>query len=121
MIHGVVIFIFSLWILQGFMAYWQIINYRKTLSRLKTKGKVYIGEEKGKLKAGSIVLIAVDENNMIIDVQEMKGFTVFNRFKSKDLYIGKTLDELFSDLSKLDKDTVTTKAMKKSLKDFSIS
>lgn len=113
MAHKFVIFIFGLWILQGLMTYRQIKNYRKTLFRLKNKGRVYVGHEKGKLKAGSIVLLVVDKNNIIIDMKEMKGITVFDRFKTKDTYIGKTVEELTSELSNVDKETVTTRAIKK--------
>jgi glucitol operon activator protein len=113
MAHKLVIFLFALWILQGVMTYWQIKNYRKTLTQLKNKGKVYVGHEKGKFKAGSIVLIAVDDKDIIIDMKEMKGFTVFDRFKTRNMYIGKTVEELVGELTTIEKDTVTTKALKK--------
>lgn len=119
MAHKFVIFIFGLWILQGLMTYRQIKNYRKTLFRLKNKGRVYVGHEKGKLKAGSIVLLVVDKNNIIIDMKEMKGITVFDRFKTKDTYIGKTVEELTSELSNVDKETVTTRAIKKAFNEES--
>jgi glucitol operon activator protein len=121
MVHKALAFIFGLWILQGLMSYGQIVHYRKTLTQLKTKGKVFIGQEKGKLKPGSIVLLVVDGSNKIIDVQEMKGISVFDRFRKKEKYIGKSLEELVEELNQLKKETVTTKAMKKALKDFSLT
>lgn len=121
MIHKAIVLIFGLWMFQGILTYWQIKHYRKTLTQLKTKGRVFIGQEKGKLGAGSIVLLVADDNDTIIDIQEMKGITVFDKFKKIDTYIGKTLEDLILELSNQEKETVTTKAIKKSLKDFSIT
>ena len=117
-VHKALLFIFGLWVLQGVLSYVQITHYRKTLSRLKSKGRVLIGHEKGKLKPGSIILLVIDDNGIIIDVEEMKGISVFDRFRKKSTYIGKTIEELSKELSQLKKDTITTRAIKKALEGF---
>ena len=118
MVHKALLFIFGLWVLQGVLSYVQITHYRKTLSRLKCKGKVLVGHEKGKFKPGSIILLVIDDNGVIIDVEEMKGISVFDRFRKKDVYIGKSIDELSKELKQQKKDTITTKAIKKALEDL---
>lgn len=118
MVHKALLFIFGLWVLQGALSYIQISHYRKTLSRLKYKGKVLVGHEKGKFKPGSIILLVIDDNGIIIDVEEMKGISVFDRFRKKDVYIGKSIDELSKELKQQKKDTITTKAIKKALEDL---
>lgn len=121
MIHKTLIIVFGLWILQGILSYMQINHYRKTLNHLKTKGKVYIGQDRGKLRPGSIVLLVSDDNNVIIDMQEMKGISVFDKFKRKEKYIGKSLNELIVELSQLDKENNTIRAIKSALNDFPLT
>lgn len=118
MIHKALIFIFGMWILQGILSYFQISNYKKTLSSLKDKGRVYIGQDKGRLKPGSIIFIVVDDENMIVDFREMKGITVFDKFKKKEIYIGKSVMDLVKEVSNAKREIATNNAIKSALGDF---
>lgn len=72
---------FLLMIVQGIFTYFQVNNYRKTVRKLKSKGYLGIGIEKGYLKAGKMVIIVSDNLGKIVTGEEMKGRTIFSRFK----------------------------------------
>ena len=85
---------FCLIVLQVLLSIFQINNYRKRIVALRSKGFVGIGMKKGKLKAGSIIIIIVNKEGIIIDCEEMKGRTVFSRFKKANEYIGQDIADL---------------------------
>ncbi len=109
-----ILIVFGLWIFQGILSYYQINHFRKRVAELKKKGKVIIGQQKGKLRAGSIVIIVIDDNKTVIDAEEMKGFTVFNKFKKKNELIGKSLNDIDEVLNQI-KSKQSVKAIEKAL------
>ncbi len=91
-IHKVLAFIFGLWFLQGgILSYIQISNYKKTLSSLRDKGRVYIGHQKGKLTPGSIIFVVLNDNDFIVDFREMKGISVLINLERKICILGNLL------------------------------
>ena len=70
-----------LYILQGILTYFQIKNYRRTVSELKMKGFIGVGTKKKKLGAGNIVILVSDESGKILEGQLMRGITVLARFR----------------------------------------
>lgn len=80
-------------VIQGFLTYFQVKDYRKNVSEIRKKGRLFIGQTKGKIKAGSIVMMAVDEGGMIKEAKSMTGITVFHRFRRVDDLIGKNIFE----------------------------
>lgn len=85
---------FILLIVQGGLTYLQVVNYRKSLYSLKSKGIIGIGNKKGKIAAGSIIILVSDKAGIIIDCQEMKGRTVFSRFNKVNKYVGQSIYSL---------------------------
>lgn len=118
MIHKVIFFIFSLFIIQGILTYFQINDYRKTLSRLKKEGKVFVGQQKGRFSAGSIVIFVVNDKNEIANFKEMKGISVFNRFKTRKEFIGLSIDQLRNSIDEKSM-SCSAKALKKALDSIS--
>lgn len=108
------IFIFGMWMLQGILAYFQIKHFRKVVNEMKKQGKVLIGKQKGKLSAGSIVVLAIDKHNKVINAQEMRGITIFNKFRVKDEFINKSIDELKRELPNM-KNKKSSLALKKAI------
>ena len=108
----VIIFIFSMWILQGILSYFQIRNFKKVVGTMKKEGKLLIGQQKGRISQGIIVILAVDKDNKVVNAQEMRGITVFDRFKLKEEFINKSIDEIKKELPSL-KDKKTAMALKK--------
>lgn len=121
MLNKIFLVILGMWVLQLILGYFQISHYNNTMKSLKGTGNVYVGRQKGRLGAGSIIFIVLDENHIITNFLEMKGITVFNRFKQKEMYIGKTAKGLMEEISGLKKENATTKAIKTALQDFSLS
>lgn len=117
----ILLIIFLMWLAQFGLGYFQIKHYNTTMKSLKGKGNVYVGRQKGRLGSGSIILIVLDRNGIVIDFLEMKGITVFERFKKKEMYIGKSAEQLMEDVSALKKENATSKAIKTALQDFSLS
>jgi glucitol operon activator protein len=88
------IFAFCLLIMQVGLTYLQVINYHKRLYSLKTLGIMGIGNKKGKIAAGSIIILISNKDGIIIDCEEMKGRTVFSRFNKVNKYIGLSIYSL---------------------------
>ena len=87
--------LFCMVTLQGILTYFQIKNYNKTIIDLKKLGKVGIGNIRGKLSKGIVVLLCVNEKNETVKILKMEGISVFARFKEVNKYTGVTLNELF--------------------------
>ncbi len=86
---------FILMIVQTFFAILQIKAYQKELKSLVGKGILGIGQKKGFLSQGEILILCYDRNkDKVITCRSMKGITVFNRFKEKKNIAGLSLDEV---------------------------
>lgn len=109
-IINVMLIVFGLWLLQGVFSYFQVRNYRETVGRLKVKGRLLIAREKGRFKAGIIMIMAVDDKGIIVAAEEMKGITVFHKFRKLESVIGKSIyedEELLNSLeSKLQREAI---------------
>ncbi|MPW25116.1 hypothetical protein GC105_04850 [Alkalibaculum sp. M08DMB] len=71
-----------MFILQGILTFFQVKNYRTNVSELNKKGSLFVGQTKGKIRAGSIVIMAIGSDGNIIEARAMTGITVFHRFKT---------------------------------------
>ena len=83
-----------LYILQGILTYFQMKNYRNTVSVLRMKGILGIGTKKKKLGVGSIVILVSDESGKILEGQLMRGISVWARFKQLKNINGTKIKEL---------------------------
>ena len=82
------------YILQIIFGLKQLKHFNTTYSELRKKGRVAIGRRSGKIKAGTIVMFAVNRKGMILDANRMQGVTVVARFKSMPSYIGQDIHYL---------------------------
>ncbi|MFO7152318.1 MAG: transcriptional regulator GutM [Bacillota bacterium] len=105
----------AVWILQGLLTYFQIKNLREKLRELKKKGRVGLGNSKGRLSPGCIVLIAVDGEGKIAEAYKMSGMSVFARFREFKDIKGLYLKELPIYLATLEKSS-ERKAIESALK-----
>lgn len=83
-----------MWVIQAILASFQINHFNKVLNEMNKQGRVLVGEHKGRLSSGSIVILAIDENERVVNIKEMRGISVFDKFKVKDTFINKSIDEL---------------------------
>lgn len=95
---GIIALLVSCWVLQVFMGMKQTKHYQASLNDVKKlpAGHIGVGIAKAKFNIGSgvIMIIATDLNGTVLDVRQMKGLTVFSRFKQKQHLIGKQVNEL---------------------------
>lgn len=83
-----VIFAYLLQMLFGFL---QIRHFNRNFVEMRRKGRVAIGRKAGKVKSGTIVMFALDDQDKIIDARVLQGVTVLARFKQKNQYNGEDI------------------------------
>ena len=79
------------YILQIIFGLKQLKHFNTTYSELRKMGRVAIGRRAGKIKAGTIVMFAVDQSGKVLDARRMQGVTVAARFKTMPDYIGQDI------------------------------
>ena len=98
----------SLFIMQSIGGYFQIQDYKKAVSRVHKRGNVGIGQKRGRLFDGYLVLIACDSEGIITYAETMEGPTFLSKFKPRKKVLGQTLEgthieDLLTTLRGLDK------------------
>lgn len=82
------------WILNFIFGLLQIRNFNKNYIELRKLGKVAIGRKKGRLSSGTIVLIRIKDDGLIIESRKMQGVTVAARVKSFKGLEGRYIGEI---------------------------
>jgi glucitol operon activator protein len=91
----VFLIIFSLLALQMLMGYFQVRQYQKTVRKWLGKGILGIGQRRGLLKPGELLIVVYNpREDRVVSVQSMRGYTVFARFAELKEYAGISLEEL---------------------------
>lgn len=75
------IFGIGAYLLQMVFGMKQIKHFKETYQNLRQKGKVAIGRRAGRIKAGTIVMFALNNQGEIIDSVRMQGVTVMAKFR----------------------------------------
>ncbi|MDF2504942.1 transcriptional regulator GutM [Clostridium sp.] len=95
------------WIGQMILGFYQIKYFNKNFKDMRKLGKVVIGKNKGKVRAGVVVLIAIDKDSNIIKAEKMQGISVFARMRALKILENKNLLKInTSSLKGVDKWTV---------------
>ena len=77
------------------MGLFQVLHYQKTLKKWRGKGILGIGQKKGGLKPGEILILVYNrKEDRAISVQSMKGYTIFANFREIKEYTGLSLEAL---------------------------
>ena len=97
----------TVYLLNIFLGYLQLKDFNKNYIELKRKGRVAIGRKKGRISSGTIVLILINDDGVIVETRKMQGVTVLARVKSFEGLVGKSLEYL----------TVYNKLLKKAILD----
>jgi glucitol operon activator protein len=84
---------FLLMILQAVLTYYQSQKIRKRMMEVRKLGDFGIGQTRGKIRPGNILLLAVDPEDYIVDIQLMRGITFFADFKPYTVLNGKTIGD----------------------------
>jgi len=92
------------YLLQCLFGLMQMKDFSKTFRPLRKMGRVAIGRTNGGLRAGAIVMFAIDENGIILAGKRMMGVTVLAKFKDFTGFEGRNIGELTqTDVEKLPK------------------
>lgn len=84
----------SAYLAQIFLGMKQIKHFNEIYQALRRQGKVAIGRRAGKIKAGTLVLFAVDEQGKILAAQKMQGVTVLAKFHAMPAFVGQDIHYL---------------------------
>jgi DNA-binding transcriptional regulator of glucitol operon len=92
------------WILNFIFGLLQIKDFNKNYVELRKLGKVAIGRKKGKITSGTIVLIRIENDGLIIESRKMQGVTVIARVETfkglEDKYIDKITENDLKNFNK---------------------
>ena len=92
------------YLIQCLFGLMQMKDFSKTFRPLRKMGRVAIGRTNGGLRAGAIVMFAIDENGVILTGKRMMGVTVLAKFKDFTGFEGRNIGELTQkDVEKLPK------------------
>lgn len=89
------IVIFALMCLQMLLSVIQVRRYQRTLKGVLGTGLLGIGQRKGGLRAGEILILSYNrQEGRVIHCKSMSGLTILAKFKDIPEYIGLTLPEI---------------------------
>lgn len=87
-------FALGAYLLQVFLGLKQMKHFNQVYQQLRKQGKVAIGRRAGKIRAGTIVMFALDSQGIIIDSVKMQGVTVMAKFKQLPQFCGEDITQL---------------------------
>ena len=76
------------WCLQIALSFFQMKAFNATIQSMANKGQVKIGRSKSRWKARTVVVVALSDEQKIVDAQVMNGVSVFARPKPIDEIVG---------------------------------
>ncbi len=90
-VSTLLLIVFFLFVMQAIGGYFQIRDYKKSVKRVHKLGNVGIGQKRGKLLSGYLILIACDNNGIITGAEIMEGFSFFAKFKPTNRFLNREL------------------------------
>lgn len=90
-VSTLLLIVFCLFVMQAIGGYFQIRDYRKSVKRVHKLGNVGIGQKRGKLLSGYLILIACDNEGIITGAEIMEGLSFFAKFKPTNTFLNKQL------------------------------
>jgi len=90
-ISYMLLFLMLLLVIQSIGGYFQIRDYRHAVHRTHKLGNIGIGQKRGKLLNGHIVIIACDGAGTITGAEILDGISVWARFHPITSFAGKEL------------------------------
>jgi DNA-binding transcriptional regulator of glucitol operon len=97
------LFVAGAFFIQAFMAFFQVRNFARNYHQVRQAGRVLIGKNPRRFRAGSLMLVGLDQEDRIGEIRIMQGLTVFSRFREMPGYEGMLIAELGADYEKLQK------------------
>ncbi|MFC6169991.1 transcriptional regulator GutM [Loigolactobacillus jiayinensis] len=97
----IILIIFVAFILQAGLGFLQLQNFTHHYQTLRRQGRVLIGRNPKRFQAGTLLLVALDQDGVIRACQLMKGVTIFARFQTITRFNGQRFIELVTDYKQL--------------------
>ncbi|NBI40715.1 transcriptional regulator GutM [[Haemophilus] felis] len=72
-------FAVCMWLLQIILGWLQVSAFNRAFMAISQKGKILTGRNSGRFNPKSVVILALDDNRIVIDSLYMRGFSVFAR------------------------------------------
>ncbi|MDP9500515.1 transcriptional regulator GutM [Bisgaard Taxon 45] len=83
-----------MWLMQIILGWLQVTAFNRAFMAISQKGKILTGRNSGRFNPKSLIVLAVDENDMVIDSLQMKGLSVFARPQKCEPVIGLKVDQI---------------------------
>lgn len=91
---ALIIFAVLMWLLQIIFGWLQVSAFNKAFMQISAKGKILTGRNSGRFNPKSVIVLALDENRVVIDSLHMTGFSIFARPKQLESVIGLVVDDI---------------------------
>ncbi|HEL0262709.1 TPA: transcriptional regulator GutM [Streptococcus equi subsp. zooepidemicus] len=85
------LFVIAAYLFQLLLGLRQLKHFNAVYASLRRQGRVAIGRRAGKIRAGTIVMFALDQSGKVLDARQMQDVTVAARFKPMPAYIGQDI------------------------------
>ena len=121
-IYIIMAIIFGLWIIQGILSAIQIKNYRKAVRRLSQYGKSLTALSRCIADERKIMIFAIDDNGLVVEAEQMRGITVFAKFRKMPRVNGKSIydDEFINSMETKIQRKAIIKALESGVKENSV-
>ena len=80
-IYIIMAFMAVAFLIQMALGFLQLKHFTKAYAEMRAIGKVAIGKKPGRVKSGTIVMVAISNSGKILKVRKMQGTTVMATFK----------------------------------------
>ena len=93
-------------VIQAIGGFFQIKNYKQAIARMHKQGCIGIGQRRGKLFNGYLVIFASDSLGHLVACEVMDGISILAKFHPKEEiagchFVGMNVDELINHISGL--------------------
>lgn len=97
------------YLLQVFLGFKQMKKFSHEYTKMRKNGRVAIGRKPGKISSGSIVLLSLSKDGVVLSGKKMQGTTVIAKFKDFNLLNGREIDKIQIDDQELTNEFKGTK------------
>ena len=92
---GIILLFVAAFLLQYALTFLQMQSFTKVYKEYRYEGwRAAIGKFKGAVRAGAIVMFAIDKDGVIVKGTAMQGVTILARFRSFDRFNGRNVGDL---------------------------
>lgn len=83
-----------MWLLQIIFGWLQISAFNRAFMQISQKGKIITGRNSGRFSPKSVIVLALDEQQKVVDSLQMKGLSIFARPQPLSSVIGLSVTQI---------------------------